>query len=263
MESQYHRYARNIARLGKDGQKKLNNSKVLICGLGGLGSGVLAALAGYGIGELGLLDFDVVGLSNLNRQFIHRDCDVGNAKISSAARFLEEFNPEIKKILYTKKMDRANLQDFATNIKTHDFEVIVDCFDNFEGKFLLNRLAALTGVPLVHGGVEGFYGQVMTIKPAETACLSCVLGSYKEFAHNDGPNASNPTEPPAALPSVVNAVSSIQANECVKILLEKGGSASTDVGRVLYNKLLRLDLLKYEFKIADLEKNPQCDVCAF
>lgn len=238
------RYARNIAQLGKDGQKKLNNSRVLICGLGGLGSGVLAALAGYGVGKLGLLDFDVVGLSNLNRQFIHRDCDVGNTKISSAARFLEEFNPEIKKVLYKEKMNKTNLTDFATNIKTHDFEVIVDCFDNFEGKFLLNRLAVLTGVPLVHGGVEGFYGQVVTIKPTETACLSCILGSYRESA---------PTEPPAALPSVVNAVSSIQANECMKILL--------GLESVLYNKLLRLDLLKYKFRAIELEKNPQCLVC--
>jgi len=234
LEEQYHRYSRNIARLGKDGQKRLREAKVLVCGLGGLGSGVVAALGGYGIGKIGLLDFDTVQLSNLNRQFIHRNCDVGKTKTSSAARFLEEFNPEIVQVLYNKKLDE--------NFVLQGFDVVIDCFDNFESKLLLNRLAVQEGVSLVHGGVEDFKGQVITIKPAQTACLACVLGDCKE-----------PAMSLAALPSAVNTISAIQANECVKILLSLEGT--------LYNKLLRLDLLKYEFKVVNLEKNPKCKVC--
>ncbi len=238
------RYARNIIRLGEDGQKKLGNSKVLVCGLGGLGSGVIAALGGYGIGKIGLLDFDTVQLSNLNRQFIHKDSSFGESKTFSAAKFLEEFNPCIKQVIYNQKLNETNLEDFAKKVTAQGFEIIVDCFDSFEGKFLLNRLAKLTGAILVHGGVEAFQGQVMTIKVQKTACLTCLLDNYKESATQT---------PLAALPSVVNVISAIQANECVKILL--------NLEDVLYNKILQMDLLKYKFKVIELNKNPKCSVC--
>ncbi len=247
------RYARHIAKWGKEGQEKLNSSKVLVCGLGGLGSGVIAALGGYGVGKIGMLDFDTVQLSNLNRQFIHKDCNLGETKTFSAAKFLEEFNPSIRQVIYNKKLDETNLEDFAAKIKAQGFEIIVDCFDNFEGKVLLNSLASMTGVTLVHGGVEAFQGQVMTIKPSETACLACILGDFKELAHNDAQSASSPQMPPAALPSVVNTISAIQANECVKILL--------NLENILYNKLLRINLSKYEFKVVELAKNSKCKVC--
>lgn len=225
------RYLRN--NLKEFEQEKLKDARVLIAGLGGLGSGVLAALAGLGVGSLHLLDRDVVELSNLNRQFIHRTCDLGISKVQSAVRWTYEFNPEITTIPYEISLSKDNSPDFGV-------DVIVDCFDNYPSKFLLNSIAQKQGIPLVHGGVDSFFGQVTTIVPSKTPCLMCFLG--------DNRNALSVV--PMSLAPVVNLVASIQAAETFKLLL---GRKDT-----LRGKLLRVDISSNYFKVSNISKNPNC-----
>ena len=170
--SQSERYDRNILmpEIGFEGQKKLANSKVLVCGAGGLGSTVLLNLASLGIGHIGIIDNDIVELSNLNRQYIHSPLYLGKDKVESAKCRIEEFNKDIQ--IKTFKT-RLNAENYKNIVDGYNF--IVDCFDSFESKFLLNDIALDMKIPLVHGGVTGFCGQVMTIIPKESACLRLSL----------------------------------------------------------------------------------------
>lgn len=244
MDSEFGRYSRNIIELGALNQEKLHNSSVLIMGLGGLGSGVLLGCAGLGVGKIGLVDFDVVQISNLNRQFIHKTSSLGVLKTKSASVFLDDFNPEVKQKIYNIKLESATLEAFSDEILSENFDVIIDCFDNFEGKFLLNKLAQISNKPLIHGGIDGFMGQVTSILPKKSACLNCFLGQSENLEFQ---------KLTPSLAPVVNFISSIQVNECVKILL--------NFENTLCNKLLRVNLQNYEFKISNLKKNPNCKVC--
>lgn len=238
------RYSRNILAIGDAGQRQLNNSSVLVCGLGGLGSGVIAALAGFGIGKIGLVDFDTVQPSNLNRQFIHAaggKARIGELKTESAREFLKGF--ETMAVVQNCRVEEADLSEY---------NVIVDCLDNMESKFFLSRNAA---VPLVHGGVEGFFGQVCSIY--DSACLDCFLPPPEISTEH------TTSRPAASLSSVVNLISSIQATECLKILLDGvDGDYNTTDNVILYNKLLRVNTQNWEFKISNLNKNPNCKYCS-
>lgn len=244
MDSEFGRYSRNIIELGALNQEKLQNSSVLIMGLGGLGSGVLSACAGLGVGKIGLVDFDVVQISNLNRQFIHKTSSLDVFKTKSASNFLADFNPEIKQKIYNTKLEDATLQAFSDEILNENFDVIIDCFDNFESKFLLNKLAKISNKPLIHGGIDGFCGQVTSIFPKKSACLNCFLGENENLKFE---------KLTPSLAPVVNLISSIQANECAKILL--------NFENTLCNKLLMVNFQNYEFKVLNLKKNPNCKTC--
>lgn len=233
------RYNRNILieQIGEGGQQKLNNAKILVCGAGGLGSTVLANLASVGIGTIGIVDNDVLELSNLNRQYIHKFENIGKIKVESAAGWIREFNPEIKVNTYQIRLDDQNYTDIV-----RDYDLIMDCFDSFKSKFLLNAIAIQTGKTLIHGGVTEFFGQVTVIVPGKTACLSCILPEEDKYVVK------------GVLSPAVTTIASIEAMEGVKFILGLGES--------LENRLLCYDGLKMQFKTINLAKNPQCKLCS-
>ena len=226
------RYNRNILLIGDAGQTKLLNSRVLVCGCGGLGSTVIMNLAGLGIGTIGLVDDDVVEITNLNRQFIHKN--IGEDKVISAKNRILEYNPEINVNAYKIRLDDNN---YETIIK--DYDLIVDCFDSYESKFLLNDIAVKTGKTLIHGGVSEFFGQVTVIKPS-TPCLRCIfpdIDTKKDFSKG-------------ILSPAVSTIASIEAMEAVKQIL--------NIGEPPENILLTYNALTNDFKKLKITKNTAC-----
>ena len=167
------RYNRNILikEIGSDGQQKLLASKVLIIGLGGLGSAAAYALAGAGVGTLGLVDYDCVEISNLQRQIIHNTLDLGKLKVISAQEKINYLNPHLEVKTYPVKIHAKNIQGL---IRGYDF--ILDCTDNFTAKFLINDACVKSKKPYSHCGVLALAGQMMTIIPGH-ACYRCVFGA--------------------------------------------------------------------------------------
>ena len=226
------RYSRNILLIGNQGQTKLLKSKVLICGCGGLGSTVIMNLAGSGVGTIGLIDDDVVEVSNLNRQFIHKN--IGEDKVTSAKKRILEYNPEITVNTYKIRLDQNNYQSIVK-----DYDVIIDCFDSYKSKFLLNDIAVETGKTLIHGGVTEYFGQVTVIKPS-TPCLRCIF-----------PDIDLGKEVPKGILSpVVSTVASIQSMEAVKQIL--------NTGEPLEGLLLTYNALTNDFKKLKITKNTAC-----
>lgn len=226
------RYSRNILLIKDAGQTKLLNSRVLICGCGGLGSTVIMNLAGSGVGTIGLIDDDVVEVSNLNRQFIHKN--IGEDKVTSAKKRILEYNPEITVNTYKIRLDENNYQSIVK-----DYDVIIDCFDSYKSKFLLNDIAVETGKTLIHGGVTEYFGQVTVIKPS-TPCLRCIFSDIdleKEV-------------PKGILSPVVSTVASIQSMEAVKQIL--------NTGEPLEGLLLTYNALTNDFKKLKITKNTAC-----
>jgi len=233
------RYNRNIlvAQVGEEGQKKLSQSKILVCGAGGLGSTVIANLASVGIGTIGIIDNDVLELSNLNRQYIHKFENIGKVKVESAATWIKEFNPETNVKIYQIRLDEENYKEIVG-----EYDLIMDCFDSFKSKFLLNKIAVETGKTLIHGGVTEFFGQVTTIVPQKTACLKCILPEEDGYVIK------------GVLSPAVSAIASFEAMEAVKIIL--------GIGETLENKLLCYDGLNMSVKKINLAKNPNCKLCS-
>lgn len=233
------RYNRNmlIPQISEEGQKKLNKAKILVCGAGGLGSTVLANIASVGIGTIGIVDNDVLELSNLNRQYIHKFDSLGKVKVESAKKWINEFNPEIKVDTYQVRLDENNFQDI---IKDYDF--IMDCFDSFKSKFLLNKIAVQTGKTLIHGGVTEFYGQVSVIVPGKTACLKCILPEEDAYVIK------------GVISPAVTTIASIESLETVKHIL--------NIGESLQNRLLSYNGLTMEFKTINIAQNPSCVLCS-
>ena len=226
------RYSRNILLIKDAGQTKLLNSKVLICGCGGLGSTVIMNLAGSGVGTIGLIDDDVVEVSNLNRQFIHKN--IGEDKVTSAKKRILEYNPEITVNTYKIRLDENNYQSIVK-----DYDIIIDCFDSYKSKILLNDIAVETGKTLIHGGVTEYFGQVTVIKPS-TPCLRCIF-----------PDIDLEKEVPKGILSpVVSTVASIQSMEAVKQIL--------NTGEPLEGLLLTYNALTNDFKKLKITKNTSC-----
>lgn len=224
------RYDRQIRIFGVEGQEKLKKSKVAIVGIGGLGSPVAYYLAAAGVGELLLIDEQTPELSNLNRQILHWEEDLGkNPKAVSAKWKLERFNPDIKIKTFTGKLTEENIDSIIK-----DVDVMVDCLDNFESRYLLDDFAQRRGIPFVHGAVEGLHGQLTTIIPGKTKSL-------KELF----PIPPKKKEKFPILGATAGVIGTIQATEVVKLI--------TGHGEVLANKLLIVDLLHNSFEVIDLE----------
>lgn len=233
------RYNRNILipQVGEEGQKKLLQAKILVCGAGGLGSTVLANLASVGIGTIGIVDNDSLELSNLNRQYIHKFSSLGKFKVESAKKWINEFNPEIIVKTYQTRLNEKN---YLQVVK--DYDLIVDCFDSFKSKFLLNKIAIQTKKTLIHGGVTEFFGQVTKIIPYKTACLNCILPEEDVYVIK------------GVLSPAVTTIASIQSMEIVKTIL--------NIGEGLENKLLSYNGLNMKFKIINISKNIKCNLCS-
>ncbi len=233
------RYDRQIRipEIGEAGQAKLKRAVVFIAGAGGLGSPIALYLAAAGVGTLRIVDNDTVTLSNLNRQILHGDADIGKSKADSAADSLHQLNSKVTLQCLSQTIASANAAELVRGS-----DLVVDALDNLETRFLLNQVALDLEIPLCHGAVNGFEGRAMTVIPGETACLGCLLQA-----------AANPGKFPVlgATPAVIGA---IQATEVIK--------AITGIGRLLAGRLLRYDGLALEFSEFKINKNPQCNVCA-
>lgn len=239
------RYARQIMlpEIGPDGQRKLSRGSVLIVGLGGLGSPAALYLAAAGIGRLGLMDFDVVEDSNLNRQILHDSSDLNRLKAKSAAEALALLNPEVDLEVIP---DRATPENLPGIVDRFDF--ILDGMDNFSGKYLLSDACARAGKPFSHAGISGFQGQTFTWLPGKgNGCYRCLFPAPP-------PAGKLPDHPQGGvLGSVPGVIGCIQASEAVKFFI--------GAGELLTNRLLVYDALKQNFRGIRFAPRPGCLAC--
>ena len=239
------RYSRHISipEVGEKGQLKLLDSKVLLIGAGGLGCPSAYYLAAAGVGTLGIVDFDVVDESNLQRQILHTPERVGTPKIASALKTLKTFSPDIELIPFEERLTSANIESIIK-----DFDVVVDGTDNFPTRYLINDACVKLKKPCVHGSVYRFEGQVTVFDPAqEGPCYRCL---YKEPPPAELAPSCAEAGVLGVLPGVVGL---LQAVETLKILL--------GIGSPLRGKLLTYDALEASFQTFKLRQNPECDYC--
>ena len=237
------RYARHVVMgdVGPEGQARLLESSVLVVGAGGLGSPVLQYLAAAGVGRLAIADPDAVERSNLQRQVIHGEADLGRPKVESAREFVAGLNPDVTVETHETRVTSDNVGDL---IAGHD--VVVDASDNFPTRYLLNDACALAGVPLSQGSVLRFEGQVTTV-PGEEPCYRCLFPEAP-------PEGTVPDCATAGVLGVVpGTIGCIQATEAVKLVL--------DVGTSLSGRLLHYDALALSFETIPIERSPDCPVC--
>lgn len=242
-DEQLLRYSRQIMlpQIDVEGQEKLLASRVLIIGMGGLGSPIAMYLAAAGIGHLVLVDDDVVELSNLQRQIAHGTSDIGLSKVESAKQTLENLNPEIKITTYAERLENKKLSD---EIAAAD--IVIDGTDNFSTRFALNKACVENHTPLVSGAATRMEGQVSVFnKTPDSPCYRCL---YKDEGELDTSCSTN-----GVLSPVVGIIGSIQATEAIKVLL--------NMGDCLDGKLLILDALYMEWRTLKLKKDPECPVC--
>lgn len=243
-QEQLVRYQRNIVipAIGNKGQNKLLNSKVLIVGTGGLGSSCAYYLAAAGIGKIGLVDFDLVELDNLQRQILHATSDIGKTKVESAKAKLSNLNPEIEIITHKVKLSSENILDIVAG-----YDLLVECSDNFSTKYLLNDTSILTKKPLFYAAVLRFEGQAMTIIPKKSACYRCLFPKPPSEDEFISPKDAG------ILGAVAGIIGLVQATEVLKYIL--------NIGELLTDKLLTFDSLATTFKKIKVKANPKCPVC--
>jgi len=225
-----------IQGFGEAGQEKLKQAKVVVAGSGGLGSPIAIYLAAAGIGTLCIIDHDKVELSNLNRQILHWDKDVGVRKVDSAAEKIRGLNGNVKVETVAVTIDESNVSKL-----TAGYDVIVDAMDNLPTRFLLNRAAIEHNTPFVHGAVYGLEGRVTTVIPGKSACLGCL---YRGIP---------PREKFPVLGTTPAVIGSIQATEAIKII--------TGIGNLLTDRLLVYDGLNMKFTELRLSRNHRCEYC--
>lgn len=241
---QIERYSRQIIleEVGGAGQEKLLSSKVLIIGAGGLGAPAALYLAAAGIGTIGIVDYDKVDLTNLQRQIIHHTDDIGAEKINSAKAKIQAINPDVTVRAYQTRLSAANISEI---IRGYDF--VIDGTDNFPAKFLINDACYFEKLPFSHAGILRFYGQLITVLPGETTCYRCIFRSPPPLGAV--PSCSEA----GVLGSVAGVIGSLQATETMKYLL--------GVGNLLTNVLLVYNALEMEFRRTKLNRNPNCPLC--
>lgn len=228
------------------GQRKLKRARVLLVGAGGLGSPAALYLAAAGVGHLGIVDFDLVDVTNLQRQIMYGSRDVGRAKVDSARDRLEEVNPHVDIATYQERLTSHNALEILGG-----YDIVVDGTDNFPTRYLVNDACVALGKPNVYGSIFRFEGQASVFATKEGACYRCL---YPE------------PPPPASVPSCAEAgvlgvlpgiVGSIQANETIKLIL----GAEAAGGSSLVNRLLLFDAWKMQFRELKLHKDPRCPSC--
>ena len=232
------RYDRQIMlrEIGEEGQEKLKRASVFIAGAGGLGSPAAIYLTAAGIGRIRLVDHDRVDRSNLNRQILHWNNDIGRSKVDSAIEKLKKLNPEVQLEAVNKTITEANIAQLVAG-----FDLIVDAMDNLETRYVLNKVALDNDIPFFHGAIYGFEGRAMTIIPGQTACLRCV---YRGVVPEDKFPVIGVT------PAVIGC---IQTTEVIKYIL--------GIGELLTDKLLNYDALNMEFTEFKVKKDPYCEHC--
>src|SRR6187401_1758247 len=239
------RYSRHLImpEVGMEGQKKLKAAKVLCIGAGGLGSPAALYLAAAGVGTIGLVDFDVVDLSNLQRQIVHTTARIGERKVESAKIAINALNPDVKVEVHEEMLVAANVERIIAG-----YDVILDGTDTFETRYILNDAAVAAGIPVIHASVFRFEGQLTTFVPFEGPCYRCLY----------------PTPPPPELAPgcsvagvlgvVPGILGMLQSTEALKVLL--------GIGETLAGRLLLFDALEMEFTELKLRRDPACPVCS-
>jgi molybdopterin/thiamine biosynthesis adenylyltransferase/rhodanese-related sulfurtransferase len=239
------RYSRHILipEIGEEGQLKLLDSKILLLGAGGLGSPAALYLAAAGVGHIGIVDADIVDESNLQRQIAHSLNTLGSPKVDSAKRAIEALNPDVRVTTYRERLTSENID----RILDDGWEIIVDGADNFPSRYLLNDASVWRGIPVVHGSIYRFEGQVTVFKPGDGPCYRCLF----------------PEPPPVELaPScseggvlgvLPGIVGTLQTNEALKLAL--------GIGEPLIGRLLMIDALATEFTEVRVNRKPDCPVC--
>ncbi len=232
------RYDRQIMihEIGKEGQEKLKSATVFIAGAGGLGSSISIYLAAAGVGTIRIVDHDTIELSNLNRQILHWNKDIGSKKACSAQNKLQTLNPDIEIQGGDETITEENISRLAAGS-----DLIIDAMDNFPTRYILNKYAVDNSIPFFHGAVKGFEGRVMTVIPGKSACFRCL---YK------GPVPEEKSPVIGVLPGLIGC---IQATEVIKYI--------TGIGELLSNKLLLYDGLEMKFTILKINRNPDCEHC--
>jgi adenylyltransferase/sulfurtransferase len=244
------RYSRHLLlpELGMDGQRRLKAAKVLLVGTGGLGAPLALYLAAAGVGTLGIVDFDFVEESNLQRQVIHGTRDIGRPKVASAKDRIKSINPHINVITFNTMFSSANALDIIK-----DYDVVADGTDNYQTRYLVNDACVLLGIPDVYGSIFQFEGQASVFYAKKGPCYRCL---YPE------------PPPPGLVPSCAEGgvvgvlpgiVGSLQANEVIKLIV--GGESGENDPDTLIGRLLLFDAWKMKFRELKLDKDPRCPIC--
>ncbi|MDD1713857.1 MAG: HesA/MoeB/ThiF family protein [Methanoregulaceae archaeon] len=235
-DSERERYSRQILLFGEEGQERLKSSKVFIAGAGGLGCPAAAYLAAAGVGHLVIADCDSVDRTNLNRQILHYESDIGRPKVVSAREKLLSMNPDIRVEPLAVIISDNNASTLVSGC-----DLVVDALDTFTDRYALNRAAIRNRIPYIHGAVSGFDGHMATIIPGETACLECMV----------------PEAPPRSVFPVVGTtpglIGVLQAHEAIKQI--------TGQGEPLTNQLVLWDGKASQFTMIRVERDPDCPAC--
>jgi sulfur-carrier protein adenylyltransferase/sulfurtransferase len=234
------RYMRHIPVIGNEGQQKLLNGKVLCIGAGGLASGILPYLAASGVGTIGIVDGDNIELSNLQRQVLYRESQIGQSKSRCSKLFISELNGDIKVDCHEFFIDGNNANDII-----QDYDVVIDATDNFKTRYILNQVTKALGIPLVSASIYQFEAQISVFNYKNGPCYECLYPTPP--SPGSIPNCSQ-AGVLGVLPGIIGG---IQTNEAIKILLDKG--------QVLSSKLLYVDLLQLSFNEFAFEKHHDCD----
>lgn len=238
------RYSRHlmIPEVGLEGQRKLKQAAVLLTGTGGLGSPVALYLAAAGVGKIGLVDYDVVDSSNLQRQVIHGSATIGELKVESARARMQDLNPYIQVEIYNEVLSSTNAESIAAG-----YDILVDGTDNFPTRYLLNDLAVLSGKPYVYGSIYRFEGQVSVFDARRGPCYRCL------FPEPPPPHVVPSCSQAGVFGVLPGTIGTLQTTEVLKLIL--------GIGEPLIGKLLLYDALDSSLQAIRLRKNPDCKVC--
>jgi molybdopterin/thiamine biosynthesis adenylyltransferase/rhodanese-related sulfurtransferase len=239
------RYSRHllIPEVGEEGQQRLLDSRVLLVGAGGLGSPASLYLAAAGVGTLGIIDADVVDESNLQRQIVHSTDRLGEPKVLSAKRTLEALNPDVRVVPFEERLTSENIE----RILADGWDVILDGADNFPTRYLVNDASVWHGIPVVHGSIYRFEGQVTLFAPGAGPCYRCL------FPQPPPPELAPSCAEGGVLGVLPGIIGSIQANETLKLILERGDT--------LAGRLLLFDALGTTLDEVTVRRDPYCPVC--
>jgi len=243
-EDQIRRYSRQIIlpEVGGKGQKTLLNSKVLVVGAGGLGSPVTYYLAAAGVGTIGIIDYDAVDISNLQRQILHSTSDIGRPKVISAKETLEGLNPDVKIKAYQDKLTKDNVVSLIS-----DYDLVIDGVDNFSARYLLNDACVLEGKTMIEAGVLRWDGMVMTILPRKGPCYRCI------FPTPPSPENAPTCQEAGIIGASAGLIGIVEATEAIKYLL--------NVGDLLVGRMLIYNALESRFQEVAVARNEDCPVC--
>ena len=243
-DEQIERYSRHIIlpEVGGSGQQKMLEARVLLLGAGGLGSPAAYYLAAAGIGNLGIVDFDQVDLSNLQRQIIHSTERIGMLKTESAKKTIQALNPDVNVTLYNEKMDSSNIMSLIK-----DYDYVVDGSDNFPTRYLVNDACVMKNKTLIHGSIYRFEGQVTVFKPGDGPCYRCL------YPEPPPPGMVPNCQEGGVLGVLAGVIGNLQVVEVLKLIL--------GIGKPLVGKLLIYDALNTEFRNLRLRRDPNCPIC--